>query len=666
MGIYNLQSNFNKGELDPLLLGRGDLEAYYGGCKQAKSVVTLPQGGIARRSGTEYLAELPESARLETFSFNETENYLLAFTNLRMYIFKDGVQQLNIAGSGNDYIVTIVPSSHLFTLDYTQSYDTIILSHPELPPQVISRISDSNWTIADVVFVNQPQYDFDDSSSPPTTAEVQSLVFANVTAGDRYRLTVDDFLTEDIVWSDTVEENENRIVDALHSLKNTGRTGITVSGSSLTYTITFGGGSAGPYGLTTATPVLTNSVDFEGESTRTTAGVSAKEDSWSVARGYPNSSTFHNNRLWFGGSKSRPSTVWGSVIGQYYDFDEGKGRDDEMVELVLDSDELNAVRHLVSNKKLQILTTGQHFYIPEDVITPKASVISVDNQGAGSVSPVKLDSDILYANRTGKRLNRFEMVNEYQPTATQSLAILASHLINSPVSMAASRGTSSTDANYVYIVNFDGSMIVLNTLKNEGVEGFTEWTTNGHINSVAVSGDQMYMTVTRGGRVLLERSNPDAFYDSTVFAEDSDTLNMGHLTGEVGGKGDGYNLGTKTISGGNAVFDASYSALQAGLEFTPIVETMPVNIALGNGPQVSKKKRKRRAFVRVYETAGLVVDGNTIFDRAMGAEPFAAPVPATEQKEVLLRGWSRDATITITQNGPFPMTILSVNIEVSI
>ena len=39
--------------------------------------------------------------------------------------------------------------------------------------------------------------------------------------------------------------------------------------------------------------------------TRTQVGVAASEDTWSVLRGYPQTVTFHEGRLWFGGSTSR-------------------------------------------------------------------------------------------------------------------------------------------------------------------------------------------------------------------------------------------------------------------------------------------------------------------------------------------------------------------------
>jgi len=39
--IWQFQSSFNRGELDPRLVGRKDIQAYYAGARDAQNVVTL-------------------------------------------------------------------------------------------------------------------------------------------------------------------------------------------------------------------------------------------------------------------------------------------------------------------------------------------------------------------------------------------------------------------------------------------------------------------------------------------------------------------------------------------------------------------------------------------------------------------------------------------------
>lgn len=665
---FNLQSNLNRGELDAKLIGRADIDSYYSGLKEAENVVCLPQGGVQRRQGTVYIGALDANARLERFSFNNAIEYLLVFYPLRMYVYKQGVLQTNISGSGDNYLTTTITADMLNEFDYTQSADTVIICHPDLETKIIGRTSDTAWSYASISYSNIPQYNFDDSSSPTPTNEVQSLVFAHASNGDRYKLSVDDFLTEEIIYSSDTATNESRIESALHALVNTGNQGIAVSyASGSTYAVVFGGDSAGPYGLITGFAILTQNSSFSAESTRTTAGVSKAENVWSATRGYPASSTFHANRLFLGGSKSLPTTMWGSVIGAYYNFNLGKGRDHEAIEVFLDTDQLNAIRHLISNKKLQILTTGQHFYVPDDVIKPGLTVRSISNEGSGLATPVVLDEDILYANRTGKRLNTVTISNQYQPTTTRNVAMLAPHLVDSPVKLAASKGTSSEDANFVYIVNSSGTMSVLNTLESEGVEGFSRWSTDGLVKSAAIVDDDLYLVVHRSGKgssgdYFIEKADSEVFFDCAVKGSGT-SVDMSHFSGDVtvSAKGDGYSLGN------GSSFPVSYTALQAGLSFTASITTLPINMEIpGIGSTVSLKKRLRRCFLRLYQTAGVSINGNRISDRFMNDTAFSPPSLFTGQKEIPLFGYSRDALITISQDLPFNMTILSINAEVKL
>ena len=53
-----MQTSFASGELSPLLLGRTDLDQYYKGAQTAENVVIIPQGGVKRRPGTQFVESL--------------------------------------------------------------------------------------------------------------------------------------------------------------------------------------------------------------------------------------------------------------------------------------------------------------------------------------------------------------------------------------------------------------------------------------------------------------------------------------------------------------------------------------------------------------------------------------------------------------------------------
>ena len=672
--VWNMQSSFNRGELDPRLVGRKDLQAYYAGAQTAQNVVTLVQGGMRRRNGTEFIRE-DDDGRIFNFSFSTEVNYCLLFTNLKMYIFKDGVQQTSINGGPNDYLVTPYTLAQVKEIDYIQSADTALLFHGDVYPQEISRTSDTAWSIGAISLVNIPQYDFNDASSTPPTSNVQHASFANRNEGDRYKISLEGILTDEVAYAGDANTNEENIRTALISLLNTGGEGsVAVSQTAAgEYDITFSADSANDWDLLTFTPIFTKDAGFEVTVTETTPGVARSEDVWSAGRGYPRTAVFHEARLWLGGTTYRPSTLWGSKVNFFFDFNKGKARDDEGIDVTLDTDQVNAITGVFSNRTLQVFTSGGEFSVNTSPITPSnIAVLPQTNYGTKKVRPVTVDGLTLFVQRTGKSIRNFFFVDENKSYDSASVSVLASHLINDPIELAASRGTSSVDANYVYIVNDDGSMAVYNTLASEDVQGFTNWLTDGEMISIAVVDDTLYTYVKRtiGGAdtYFLEREDITLTTDSSASAASTDTLTgLSHLEGEtIDVIADNAYMGEFVVSGGSVTIDRTATLITGGINFTPIIESMPLNIPLQNGPNAALPKRIVRAGLELYESNGVLVNGQRIADKTMGLDVFESPVPKTGLERIFLQGWDVSATLTITQDEPVPMQVLAAYLEVSV
>ena len=681
MGMWQFQSNLNRGELDPLLVGRIDLNAYYNGVFTAQNVLSIPQGGLKKRPGTEFIGEALGNGRLENFSFNVEQNYLLVFTDLKMQIYKEGVLQTNINGSGNDFLVTPYTFAQLADFDYIQSADTVIITHEEEEPQRITRTSDTAWTIGALPLINIPQFDFNDGSSPTPVSEIQTVKFTNANDGDRFKLSLEGILTEEIVLSRSVTGRDGvstAIKEELLALPNTGDTGVDVAFVSAgpdIYSITFSGASAKEWDEIAGTPILTKSSTFEIVSSTTQDGTARSEDTWSATRGWPATATFHEGRLWFGGSTQRPATIWGSRVGDFFNFKNRKSFDDESIEATLDTDQVNAIEAIFSNRSLQVFTSGGEFFVKESPVTPSnIAVIPQSNLGSRRVRPVTIDGVTLFVQRTGKSIIQFVFVNEFQANQSRSVSVLAPHLINTPIKMSASRGTESTDANYVYILNNDGNMTVFNTLVSEDVAGFTRWETTGEIKSVAVVDDEVNLLVERvinsATVYQLEKENNLLNTDSAVRETGlaSDTLTgLDHLEGEtVKVKADGAVQDDEVVVSGEITIGRTADTIEAGLEYRPIIKTMPLNQNLQGGPNASSKKKILRASLQISESNGIIVNDQRIADKTIGQDQFDAPTPQTGVRRIFLLGWSLEASITITQDTPMPMTILNIGMEVKV
>ncbi|NRA79846.1 MAG: hypothetical protein HRU18_16700 [Pseudoalteromonas sp.] len=674
MGVWTFQSNLNRGELDPLLVGRIDIQAYYNGLRKATNVLTIPQGGAKRRPGQDYLGTALGSGRLENFSFSVFQSYMLIFTSGRMQVYKNGQLQTNLNGSGNDFIATPWTLTQILDFDFIQSADTAIITHEDVPPQSITRTSDTNWTIGSLALTSLPQFDFNDGSSPAPASEVQDITFADVTEGDRYKLALDGFLSDEVVFGGDDETNHEAIRDALQNLPNTGSSGIVVSTqtSLLSYRVAFTGKSAAPYKLATGAAIYTSIATFAVTTARVFQGSSSNENVWSALRGYPRTCTFHEARLYFGGSRSRPATIWGSNVNDFFNFAAGRSRDDELIDVTLNTDQVNAIQSIFSNRSLQVFTSGAEFYVKESPITPSnVTVTPQTNLGSRRVRPVSIDGVTLFPQRTGKVINQFVFVNEFQSNQTVSISTLAAHLIKKPIKLVASKGTESTDANYIYILNGDGSLTVFNTLASEDVTAFTTWS-SGLIRSITVVSDRLYLLIERVINNVtvfyIEVESLTALTDSAVTTNvgGSDTITgLDHLNGEtVDVKADGAFKGSFVVVNGSVTINRPATIIEVGLNYVPLIKTMPLNIGLENGPNAASKKKILRAAINFHESNGIIVNNQRLADKTIGLNQFNAPTPQTGLKRISLLGWSLEADIEITQTTPMPMTILSIGMEI--
>lgn len=683
--LWQFQSVLNRGELDPIAVGRIDLQQYYNGVATAKNVLAIPQGGLKKRPGTEHIFEDDlyglSGGRLENFSFNVEQTYLLFFVSSRMYIFKDDVLQTNINGSGNDYAVTPWTITPVLAFDYIQSADTAVVTYEGLPPYTITRTSDTDWDVSPISFRNIPQYDFNDTDSPTPVDEVQRITFANATDGDRFKIGLNGILTDEIVYTSTATGQQglaNAIRDELLLLPNTATDGIAVAVISATvYEVTFSGSSADDWDEMTGAPIRSVNPSFTITGSTIQDGTSRQEDTWSFLRGWPRTCTFHESRLWFGGSLSRPQTLWGSFVGDFYNFFTRKGFDDESIEATLDTDQLNAIEALFSNRSLQIFTSGGEFYVPESPITPEnIAVNSQSNLGSKRVRPVTVDGVTLFVQRTGKALIQYVFLDEFKANQSRSISILAPHLIKDPIKLATKRGSEDSDANYVYILNTDGTITVFNTLSSEDVAGFTRWESAnaGFIRSMAVVGDSLYLLTKRSinGQSVqhIEKENINLNTDDATVTTGSGVTTvtgLDYMEGETPSvKADGAVRESETVVSGEIIIDPGADLIETGFLFLPEIVTLPLNVNLQNGPNASQRKRITRVSLQLYESNGVIVNGQRIADKTIGVDQFDAPTPQTGLRRIYINGWSLEASVTITQDTPMPMTILNIGTEVAI
>ena len=86
--------------------------------------------------------------------------------------------------------------------------------------------------------------------------------------------------------------------------------------------------------------------------------------------GFPQTVTFHEQRLFFGGVLALPDGVQASKVADFFNFDVGDAEDADSVQIQIGSDQVNEIRHLVSGRRLQILTSTSEFFMKPEVSKP--------------------------------------------------------------------------------------------------------------------------------------------------------------------------------------------------------------------------------------------------------------------------------------------------------
>lgn len=626
-------------------------------------------------------------ARLEDFSIEDDRHYLLEFTqeNLRIYRTPDTY-------AADVKLEIGLPDE----IRVAQIENVMIIVQENLPPKrLINLGADDEWVLDDVPFTNVPQYDYDDDDSPTPTSEIQVMTLGHSGSGqwkrgDRFEIDIEGVLSKSISYAGDSNADEQsatvfNIQKNLQEMPVFGETGVSVARTgSLEYTITVSGESAKDFELFSAY-VTEGSADHEIDFSKTQSGSPRKENVWSTTRGWPRSVCFYEGRLVFGGTKSKPQSILMSKTGSFFDFDIDDGDDDEAIFATISSRKLTDIIDVYPGRNLQIFTSGAEFAVTSKPVTP--SNISISPQtahGASNIEVQDVDGSTIFVDRHGKSLLSFLYSFNEDAYATDDRSVLASHLINQPVDMALLAGTASDDANWLFIVNTDGSATVLNTLRSQDINGFTQWNTSGDIKNVCVVDDELYMVVLRDidgtDTRFVERWDFGHLLDCSIKATrtGSDVTGLAHLNGEevqVRVDTEGYVLNARTVASNKITLDSNeeYSGdYEVGILFTPTIKPMPLNTDIGSGQNQMRLKKIVRMNLRVYESSGIQVDGIAVPIRAFGPSGSTSPLspesitPVSGIIEDLydVNGWERETMPTITTPDPTPMHIQMIEYEV--
>ena len=634
----------------------------------------------------------------------------------------------NINGSGNNYLDTSsvgLTGARLSTINWTQSADTLIVVHPDIQPiSIVRGASNSSWTASTITFTNIPDYAFTSRLFNPQGTLTPSAVSGKINLTASFAAVTGTAQTGSTSTTIRLATTASAVDDFYNGLyiETTGGTGsgqvrqiidyngttkdVTVDAAwsvtpsnTTTYSIAvFKSAAVGQYinaspqGRAKIVAITSNTVaraivEFPFFNTSAIAQndweiESGYEDVWSSTRGWPKSVTFHEGRLYFGGSKARPSTVWGSRVGIFFDFEATEGLDDDAVEATLDTNTYNAITDMISGRDLQIFTTGGEFYVPQNGLEPITPVnffvktISRNGSKEG-IRVQQLESGTLFIQRQGKSLNEMAFSDTQLTYLTNKISLLAGHLLKTPTKIALRRTVATDENDLLMIVNSTGgTMAVFSLLRQQNVIAPSEFVTDGEFVDVAVDITTIYTIVKRTVNSVVqyyvEYFDDDTYMDSAISGGAAASASASHLVAKtVNVKLDGTIQANQTVpAGGTVTFQrASTTSYEVGLPYSVSISTMPVELRLASGTRIGFKKRIVEVNAILKDTQHLKINDIEVPIRSFDtASILDADIPDFTGIKVLhgILGYSQDAKITVSQDLPLKMTLLGIEYKVAV
>ena len=740
--VTKLFSNFTSGELSPRLRGRSDIDHYENGCATLTNFTVWTQGGANKRPGTKYISTVKDSTkytRLVSYVFSADDAYILEFGDKYIRFYKNG-GVITTVGTTPYEIVTVFGESQLRDLKFVQSADVVFITHPDVPPQKLTRYDDADWTIEEVNIVNGPFMDDNtdidyfikpsdytgsisltaSGCAPFTEYHVGALwgfkgtrkIETDITAENKYSNEIsmgsDDTCIIDIggTWVGTVTlqrttDAGDNWVDYYNYTSNIVTTVIEYeddvyyrigvkTGNFTSGTVETKIGKQNQVGYVKITDYVSSTV----VSGTVIEDLPIKdytynwmEGSWSDYNGYPSCVAFYEERLILASTGYQPQTIWGSVSDDYENFDEGVGASDAY-EFTLASSNINTIVWMVNTfEVLHIGTIGSEWkFGSKDTPTTPTNVRTnrETSYGSEAIQPVSVGQSILFIQSGGKKLRQRHYNYEADAWISADITVLSEHLfVNNYIYDICY--TDNPDPT-VWLVRDDGVLVGISYDLQRELIAFHKHTTTGEFDSIAsipgTDKDELWCIAKRtvGGETkrFVEQFQTtswedieDGWYvdsglDYSGVAKDTFS-GIEHLEGvSVTPVVGGAILPDQTVISGTLTFDNEYTQVTAGLSYSAVLETMPIEVLSTAGTAQTKKKTVKRVSILLYKTLGLDVGGD---EDNVDVLPFrssadlmgSAPELFTGDKQIEVPiGFNNNVSIAIVSSQPTPCSIIGV------
>lgn len=369
----------------------------------------------------------------------------------------------------------------LALLKYTQSADTMTITHPSYAPRNLTRTAHTSWTLTAITFGSTQVAPVGTSATATAAGAVdyKYVITAVAATGDESVASnvldcpgaVNIMTTAGsiaIVWAAAAGAAYYNVYKAQPAVGGTVPSGVNF----------------GFIGSTTGLSLVDSNIvpDFSATPPLNTNPFAAGNNPVTVA--------YFQQRRIYGGSNTFPETLWLSQPGLFNNFDvTNPVADDNGISATLISNQVNSIKHMVAMPGgLIILTGGGAWQVSgggsDAPVTPRSiSATPQAYNGCSDVPPIIINYDIIYNQARGSVVRDLSY-NFYTNIYTGAdISVLANHLLvgRTVVGWAYAEDPFKV----IWAVASDGKLLSLTYLKEQEVYGWAHHDTLGVFKSVA-------------------------------------------------------------------------------------------------------------------------------------------------------------------------------------
>lgn len=205
---------------------------------------------------------------------------------------------------------------------------------------------------------------------------------------------------------------------------------------------------------------------------------------------WPRCSARFQQRLVFGGTGNKPSTIWGSKPGSYFDFSYSvPSTDDDSYEHSLDTRGIQYINYLLPvSSGLMVFTDGGIYTVSGDstgkAVTPlRVQVLPQMSLGATRVDPIVIDNDVLFVQSKGLAVRSLRFNPVTGSYSAEDLTLLSSHLLQDYG--IKDWDYAATPFRLLTCVREDGQLLFLTYMPSQQLFAWSRALTDGRYQTVA-------------------------------------------------------------------------------------------------------------------------------------------------------------------------------------